>query len=295
MVDAMTVPNTEVTAANGVVYRYRRWGESADGVPMIFLQHFRGNLDNWDPLLVDAIAEQREVILVDNVGVGGSSGVVPPTVAQMATDLLAFVDALGLQLYDLFGFSLGGFVAQEVALRRPTRVRAIVLAGTGPSGAPRMHGWRDDIRRESQHDQSTAESLLYIFFAHTETSRAKGKEFLGRIFARAADRDEPTTTDVRDAQYDAIVEWGIPDLSRLERLRGILQPTLILQGDDDLMIPTPGSHLMAGLIPNARIHIFPDAAHASIFQYPEEAAALTLDLLADLAAHHGSLENGENR
>jgi pimeloyl-ACP methyl ester carboxylesterase len=285
-VTALTAPNLDVTAGNGVSYRYRRFGaaDQADQVPLVFLQHFRGNLDNWDPSLVDAIAATREVILVDNTGVGGTTGRVPTTVAQMARDLLEFLDALGIRRYDLLGFSLGGFVAQEVALLRPTAVRALVLAGTGPSGAPRMHGWREDIRRESHHDQSTAESLLYIFFAHTDTSRALGGAFLQRIFSRTEGRDAPTTTAVRDAQYDAVLNWGIPDMSRLERLRGISQPTLILQGDDDLMIPTPGSHLLAGLIPDARIHIFPDAAHASIFQYPDEAAALVVDFLATRTA-----------
>ncbi|GAA2229016.1 alpha/beta hydrolase [Herbiconiux moechotypicola] len=282
-VTAATAPNLEIQAANGVRYRYRRFGTvTADRPPMVFLQHFRGNLDNWDPALIDAIAAQHEVILLDNTGVAGSSGRVPTSVGQMARDALEFLDALGVRRYDLFGFSLGGFVAQEIALLRPTAVRALVLAGTGPAGAPRMHGWREDIRRESHHDQSTAESLLYIFFAHTDTSRELGKAFLGRIFARQVDRDEPTTTAVRDAQYDAVLDWGIPDLSKLERLRGIVQPTLILQGDDDLMIPTPGSHLMAGLIPDSRLHIFPDAAHASIFQYPEEAAGIVRGFLAEV-------------
>lgn len=282
--NSLTAPNSAITASDGISYRYRRFGHSADGVPMVFLQHFRGNLDNWDPALVDPIAQEREVILVDYAGVGGSSGRVPATVARMARDTLFFLDALGVDRFDVFGFSLGGFVAQELALLRPTHVRSVVLAGTGPSGAPRMHGWREDIRRESHRDVSTAESLLYIFFAHTETSQSAGAEFLQRIFARTKDRDSATTTVVRDAQYDAIVEWGIPDMSRLERLRGIRQPTLVLQGDDDLMIPTPGSYLMAGLIPDARIHIFPDAAHASIFQYPAEAAEMVLALVSDVTS-----------
>jgi len=278
---AGTAPNGEVIGANGVTYRYRRFGTSADGIPLIFLQHFRGNLDNWDPALIDPIAAEREVVLVDNTGVGGSTGRVPTTVAQMARDLTEFLDALAVPRYDLFGFSLGGFVAQELALLRPTAVRTVTLAGTGPAGAPRMHGWREDIRRESHHDQSTAESLLYIFFAHTDTSRALGGEFLKRIFGRSEERDTPTTTAVRDAQYDAVLDWGIPDLSKLERLTAITQPTLILQGDNDLMIPTSGSHLMAGLIPNAQLHIFPDAAHASIFQYPDQAAEITTKFITD--------------
>jgi pimeloyl-ACP methyl ester carboxylesterase len=279
LITARTVQTGTVVAANGIEYAYRRFGHSTDGVPLVFLQHFRGNLDNWDPDLVDDIAAEREVILVDNAGVGASTGTVPSTVAEMARDLLAFTDALGVRTFDLFGFSLGGFVAQELALLRPWAVRLLVLAGTGPAGAPTMHGWREDIQREARLDVSTAESLLYIFFAHTDTSRALGTDFLGRIFSRE-DRDKPTTTTVRDAQYDAILAWGIPDFGKLQRLTAITQPTLILQGDDDLMIRTPGSHTLAGLIPDARLHIFPDAAHASIFQYPHEAARLVLEFVA---------------
>jgi pimeloyl-ACP methyl ester carboxylesterase len=276
---SVNAPTRSVEAENGETYAYRRFGTSGDGVPMIFLQHFRGNLDNWDPALVDNVASRREVILVDNTGVGASTGVVPPSVSQMAHDMAAFLRALSITRYDLFGFSLGGFVAQELALLRPNEVRTITLAGTGPAGAPRMHGWREDIYRASHHDQSTAESLLYIFFAHTDASRAKGVEFIHRLGLRTNDRDKPTTTAVRDAQYDAVVEWGIPDLGKLELLLAIRQPTLVLQGDDDLMIPTPGSHVLAGLIPDARVHIFPDAAHASIFQYPTETAQLVNDFV----------------
>lgn len=279
----VTVATETVTAANGVDYAYRRFGSSPDGVPMVFLMHFRGNLDNWDPALVDSIAAEREVILVDNAGVGASTGTVPSTVAQMARDLLAFIDALGIRTFDVFGFSLGGFVAQDLALLRPWAVRSVVLAGTGPAGAPKMHGWREDIERESRHDVPTPQNLLYIFFAHTDTSRVLGVEFLGRISART-DRDAPTTPAVRDAQYDAVLDWGVPDIAKLERLTAIRQPTLILQGDDDLMIRTPGSHTLAGLIPNAQLHIFPDAAHASIFQYPEEAARLVREFISTATA-----------
>jgi len=273
----LEVTNQTVEASNGITYAYRRLGSSADGIPIIFLMHFRGTLDNWDPVLVDAVAAQREVILVDNTGVGASTGSTPSTVREMAADLIAFTDALGLRQFDVFGFSLGGFVAQEIALTRPWALRSLILAGTGPAGAPRMHGWREDIARESRLDESTAQSLLYIFFAHTETSSALGVDFLKRIFARTEGRDEPSTLATRDAQYDSVLEWGIPDFSKLQRLTGIYQPTLIIQGDNDLMIPTPLSHLMAGLIPDARIHIFDDAAHASIFQYPAETGQLILD------------------
>jgi pimeloyl-ACP methyl ester carboxylesterase len=262
---------TEFVEAAGVTYAYRRFGRPS-AVPLVLLQHFRGNLDNWDPAFTDALADEREIILVNAPGVGSSTGAPKHTVAETAQSILAFLDALGLREIDLLGFSLGGFVAQDLALMRPWAIRRLVLAGTGPKGAPGMHGWRDDIQENARHDEGTGEDLLYLFFAHTETSQAKGMEFLGRFLQRTEDRDPTTTRTVREAQYDAVLEWGIPNHAALQRLTGIACPTLILQGDDDLTIPSKASHLMAGLSPDAALRIYPDAAHGSIFQYPTEAA-----------------------
>jgi pimeloyl-ACP methyl ester carboxylesterase len=257
--------------AAGVDFAYRRFGSPAE-LPLVMLQHFRGNLDNWDPALTDALAAEREVLLVDYPGVGSSTGEPSHTIASTARQMIAFADALGLAEIDLLGFSIGGFVAQEIALVRPTLVRRLVLAATGPKGAPGMHGWRDDIAAAAR-GESKPENLLYIMFAHTDASQAKGMEFLGRFMERQDGRDAPTSDAARDAQYDAIVEWGIPDHAALQRLTGIRSPTLVIQGDGDLMIPTKLSHLMAGLIPDAQIRIYPDAAHGFLFQYPAEVAA----------------------
>jgi pimeloyl-ACP methyl ester carboxylesterase len=250
---------------------FRRFGAPA-AMPLLMLQHFRGNLDNWDPALTDALAGEREVILVDYPGAGSSTGEFGPTIADTARRMIAFADALELTEIDLLGFSVGGFVAQEMALIRPALVRRLVLAATGPKGAPGMHGWRDDIAAHAR-GESKPENLLYIMFAHTDTSQAKGMEFLGRFMARTENRDAPTSIALRDAQYDAIVEWGIPDHGALQRLAGIQCPTLIIQGDTDLMIPTKLSHLMAGLIPDAQIRIYPDSAHGFLFQQPREVAS----------------------
>jgi pimeloyl-ACP methyl ester carboxylesterase len=262
---------TRSLEAAGVDFAYRRFGHAGE-LPVVMLQHFRGNLDNWDPALTDALATEREVILVDYPGVGSSTGEPSSSIAETARQMIAFVDALGLPQVDLLGFSIGGFVAQEIALVRPGLVRRLVLAATGPKGAPGMHGWRKDIAAAAR-GESKPENLLYIMFAHTETSQAKGKEFLGRFMERQEGRDAPTSDAARDAQYDAIVEWGIPDHAALQRLTGVQSPTLIVQGDDDLMIPTKLSHLMAGLIPDVRIRIYPDAAHGFLFQYPTDVAA----------------------
>jgi len=264
------IAETLVIEVAGVEFAYRRFGRPAE-LPLVMLQHFRGNLDNWDPALTDALAANREVVLVDYAGVGRSTGEPAPTIASSARQMIAVLDALGLVEVDLLGFSIGGFVAQEIALVRPALLRRLVLAATGPKGAPGMHGWREDIAAAAR-GESKPENLLYVMFAHTDESQSKGREFLARFLERQQDRDAPTSDAVRDAQYDAIVEWGIPDHAALQRLTGIASPTLVIQGDTDLMIPTKLSHLMAGLIPDARIRIYPDAAHGFLFQYPDEAA-----------------------
>jgi pimeloyl-ACP methyl ester carboxylesterase len=274
-----TAPNLSIDVANGTTYAYRRFGKEST-MPVVFLQHFRGNLDNWDPALIDDIAVEREVILVDNSGVGLSTGITPHTVTGLARDVLDFVDALGLKKIDLFGFSTGGFVAQEMVLLRSRLVRRLILAGTGPEGGREMHGWNEDVSGHAFKDVQGAEDVYSLFFAPTETSQAKGVEFVRRIFTRALDRDETPALAVRDAQAEAIADWGIPDMSKLARLAGITQPTLVANGNNDIMVPTVNSYLLAGHIPNAELVIYPDAGHGFLFQYPHEFAAAVNGFLA---------------
>jgi pimeloyl-ACP methyl ester carboxylesterase len=270
----LTASNESIEAANGVTFAYRRFGNTdTAALPLVCFQHYRGNLDNWDPALVDAIAEQREVILFDNAGVGGSSGTVPHTVTPMAYDALAFIDALGLEQIDILGYSMGGFVAQELTLVRPRLVRRLVLAGTGPQGGVEQHGYRDEVNGNATADEPGAEDLLALFFERSETSVAKGWEFVERIFTRTEDRDVATDLRTRDAQLDAVTTWGIPDASRLNRLAGITQPVLAVNGENDRMVPTPNTFLLAERLPNAQLKIYPDAGHGFLFQYPAEFAA----------------------
>lgn len=277
----LTAPNESIGAANGVTFAYRRFGNTdTAALPLVCFQHYRGNLDNWDPALVDAIAEQREVILFDNAGVGGSSGVVPHTVTPMAYDALAFIDALGLEQIDILGYSMGGFVAQELILIRPRLVRRLILAGTGPQGGVEQHGYRDEVNGNATADEPGAEDLLTLFFERSETSVAKGWEFVERIFTRTEDRDVGTDLTTRDAQLDAVTTWGIPDASRLNRLAGITQPVLAVNGENDRMVPTPNTFLLAERLPNAQLKIYPDAGHGFLFQYPAEFAAELEEFLA---------------
>jgi pimeloyl-ACP methyl ester carboxylesterase len=265
----LTAENLSVEVGD-VSFAYRRFGDAQTGAPpLVMLQHFRGNLDSWDPALVDRLAQDREVVLVDNRGVGGSTGVVPEDVTAMARDALAFIDALGLEQIDLLGFSLGGYVAQELVLLRPRVVRCLVLAGTAPQGGPDLHRWSEDVYALATPDQPIAEDLLGLFFSSSEQSQAKGLESVGRLYQRAVDRDEPTDLATRDAQLAAITAWGIPDESKLNRLAGITQPTLVANGDNDTMMHTQNSHLLAERLPSAQLRIYPDAGHGFLNQYPE--------------------------
>ncbi|KQX07750.1 alpha/beta hydrolase [Leifsonia sp. Root1293] len=271
-VSQYTAPNLRIDGPNGSTYAYRRFGRTGT-TPVIFLQHFRGNLDGWDPDLVDPISAEREVVLYDPSGIGLSTGAIPDTFRDFARDALTFIDTLGFTQVDIFGFSIGGMIAQEVALQRPALIRRLILAGTGPEGGRNMHGWTDIPRAHAMKDEQGAEDILYLFFAPTPDSQAKGGEFVGRIFTRTDDRDALPSLAVRDAQAAAAIEWGIKDYSRLARLENILQPTLVANGDNDIMVPTENSYLLAGHLPNARLSIYPNANHGFLFQYPTEFAA----------------------
>jgi pimeloyl-ACP methyl ester carboxylesterase len=265
--------NQMVSAANGVDYAYRSTGAS-DGTPLVALQHFRGNLDNWDPALIDDLASSRRVITFDNRGVAASSGRTPSTFAQMALDAIDFIDALELRQVDLLGFSIGSFVAQEIALVRPGIVRKVVLASSAPQGASGMHGWAPDVISAVGQPETSPEGYLSVFFARSDTSRAVGQEVTRRLFgARTVDRDAATSWQTRLAQYDAVCTWGEPNHSLLERVSAIEQPVFVANGEDDPMILPRYSYLLAGLIPGARLKIYPDSAHGFLFQHHAEFAA----------------------
>src|SRR5947208_10338641 len=261
-----------ITADNAIEYAYRELGEGE--VPLVLLQHFRGNLDNWDPALIDALAADRRVVTFDNVGVGASTGRTPNTVEAMAHAAIAFLEAMDFQRVDLLGFSIGSFVAQEIALVRPGLLRRVVLASSAPQGAAGMHGWAPEVIGAVGAPETTPQGYISVFFAATDTSREAGQQAAGRIFgARTTDRDEPTTWQTRQAQYDAVCAWGIPNHSLLQRLAAIDPPVFVANGDSDTMIPPGYSYLLAGLLPNARITIYPDSAHGFLFQHHSRFAA----------------------
>ena len=265
------LPNKLVSAANGIDYAYRDAGDG--GVPLVLLQHFRGNLDNWDPALIDALASDRRVVTFDNAGVGGSTGTTPNTIEQMAHDAVDFITALDLGQVDILGFSIGSFIAQEIALTRPALVRRLVLASSAPRGAADMHGWAPEVMRAVGQPQIGPEGFLAVFFTLSPASQQAGQEMIGRMYTRTEDRDAETSWATREAQYDAVNTWGIPDHSQLQRLSAIGMPVFVANGDSDPMILPHYSYLLAGLIPHARVKLYPDSAHGFLYQHHAEFAA----------------------
>ena len=263
--------NKRISAENGVEYAYRETGEGP--VPLVLLQHFRGNLDNWDPALIDALATSRHVVTFDNAGVGASSGTTPNTIEEMARRATAFLNAMACDRVDLLGFSMGSFVAQEIALARPDVVRKLILASAAPRGAAGMHGWAPDVIGAVGQREGSAEGYLAVFFTESDASKQAGQEALGRMYSRQQDRDEETGWATRLAQYDAVCDWGIPEHAALERVSAIEVPVFIANGDSDPMILPHYSYLLAGLIPQAKLKLYGDAAHGFLFQHHAEFAA----------------------
>jgi pimeloyl-ACP methyl ester carboxylesterase len=272
-------PTQRVSGANGVEYAYRDVGK--DDVPLIALQHFRGNLDNWDPELIDALTSDRRVVTFNNVGVASSSGQTPNSIKAMAHGAISFIEAMGFEKADLLGFSIGSFVAQEIALIRPDLLRRVVLASSAPEGAAGMHGWAPDVIGAVGKPEANAEGYLQVFFPPSDSSQKAGQQAAGRIYGRTSNQDEQTTWQTRQAQYDAVCSWGIPNHSLLQRVMAIDLPVFVANGDSDPMILPRYSYLLAGLLPNARLTIYPDSAHGFLFQHHGPFAADVNAFLAE--------------
>ncbi len=261
-----TAPTQFVETA-GVRFAYRRFGVS-DGIPLVFIPHILGNLDSWDPLVTDGLAQGREVILFDNAGIAGSSGEVPATFAEMARSAGAFIDALSLPRVDVLGFSIGSMIAQEIVLEYPDLVRRLVLVGSAP-----RNGDGIPLTPESQAIFTNTYGDLddfWIdgFFTASAASKAAGRAFLKRRDARVENRDVPISDRVQPAQLAALQEWGKPLGERFAYLKDIRIPVLIVGGKSDIIFYTINAFYLEQNLPNAQLIVYPDAAHGSLFQYP---------------------------
>jgi pimeloyl-ACP methyl ester carboxylesterase len=267
---------TQTIDVGGVQFAYRQLGPST-GVPVVFLTHLAAVLDNWDPRIVDGIAARHRVITFDNRGVGASSGSAPTTIEQMASDAVAFIRALGFDQVDLFGFSMGGMIAQVIAAQEPRLVRKMILAGTGPAGGDGI----DKVTRISYLD--TARGLLtrrdpkeFLFFTRTPNGRAAAKEFLARLEERTNDRDKAISLGAFRAQLKAIHRWGQQGPADLSSIH---QPALVMNGESDKMVPTKNTIDLDRRLPNSQLVLYPDAGHGGVFQFHEDFVKRALEFL----------------
>jgi pimeloyl-ACP methyl ester carboxylesterase len=258
---------TQYAEGGGIRFAYRRFGLPGRP-PLMFYQHFMGTMDDHDPALSDAFASDREVILFNNTGVASSSGIVPDTIEAMARDAITFTDALGLTTIDVVGHSMGGLVAQEVALARPDLVRRLVLVGTGPRGGEGIGARPDWVGKLFARKYQRQEDMwLPILFAPTRASQAAGRAYIERIVARA-DRDTPVSDQSIAAQRAAIAAYGAAKDPSYANLKGLELPVLVVNGTDDIIIPTINSYILQQFLPDAELILYPDAGHGSHFQYP---------------------------
>jgi len=264
-VSHITAP-TEFIEVDGDRFAYRRWGAGV-GTPVVLIQHFRGGMDHWDPLLTDGLAAGREVILVNGRGVASSSGTPRNRIEDMADDLAEVIKAMGLSKVDVLGFSLGGYVAQDVARRHPELVRKLILVGTGPRGGdPTMD---PQVLEVAPRPVPTVDDFLFLFFGRSEAAQQAGRDFWERRHLRV-DQDPPSSPEVAQAQIESLGGWLTP-LSAdapFAHLGEIGHPTLVVNGVHDVMIATINSWHLSQNIPNAQLIVYPDAGHGSQFQYP---------------------------
>jgi pimeloyl-ACP methyl ester carboxylesterase len=251
-------------------YAYRRFG-MGPGLPLLCLQHFTGTLDNWDPAVADPLASGREVILFESAGLGRSSGKVPQTVAGMAAHALAFMDGLGLKICDVLGFSLGGMVAQQMAVDRPPVFRRLILVGTAPRGGEDiMHLEKPSLAKYLGDPKLQGYTVLQkLFFAPTPSSQSAGEAFIGRLVQRKDDREPISGPEIAQAQMAAFREWDQITGERFVVLKDIRQPILVVNGVHDEMIPVRNSYWLSENLPNAVLLTYPDSGHGSLFQFHE--------------------------
>jgi pimeloyl-ACP methyl ester carboxylesterase len=269
MVHTHQTAPTQFVEANGIRLAYRRFG-NASGVPLVFNQHFTGTMDHWDPAVTDGLANEREVILFNNAGVSSSSGQVPTSIEGMAANAVAFIGALGLSKVDVLGFSIGGFVAQEVAGQAPGLVRRLVLVGTGPRGGKGMANLTPEAQQIFGATYQEPDHLwLAVHFTKSEASQAAGRGFLKRFRLRKENRDPEVNEKVAPAQLEALVKWGIQFDKAYDYLKSIRQPTLVVNGGNDVIVYSVNSFILQQHLPNAQLILYPDANHGSQYQYPE--------------------------
>jgi len=276
-VDWKNVPTRRITAG-GVEFAYRELGTNNPGTPVVFLTHLAAVMDNWDPRIVDGFAAKHRVVTFDNRGIGASSGSPATSMEQMAKDAITFIKAMGFEQVDLFGFSMGGMIAQEIVLMEPQLVRKMIITGTGPAGGEGI----SKVARVTYLDMvrgwlSLQDPKQFLFFTRTPSGIHAGKEFLGRLKERSENRDKEITLRALQAQLKALRSWGSKEPADLSRVH---QPVLVANGDSDRMVPSSNTRNLARRLPNSELIIYPDSGHGAVFQFHADFVPKALEFLA---------------
>jgi pimeloyl-ACP methyl ester carboxylesterase len=276
---------TQFVDANGICFAYRRFGKTG-GVPLVFNIHFTGTMDHWDPAVTDGLAQDREVILFNNAGISSTSGEVPQSIEEMAANAAAFIKALDLTQVDVLGFSMGGLIAQQLALADPQLVRRLILVGTGPRSGEGMQSLTPEAQDIFGAAYEEPDHLwLRVHFSPSEASQAAGRKFLQRLRLRPEERDPEVNGKVAPAQLAALAKWGEPRANPFDYLKALAQPTLVINGDNDVIIYSINSWILQQNIPNAQLIIYPDANHGSLYQYPERFVTHVAQFLSESGEH----------
>ena len=276
--DQWTNVPTQFISADGINFAYREYGQHNGGTPVIFLNHLAAVLDNWDPRIIDGIAAKHHIVVFDNRGVGASTGKPAKSIEQMADDAITFIQAKGFKKVDLFGFSMGGMISQEIVLKQPNLIRKMILSGTGPAGGTgistvgRVSNW--DLVRGLATRQ---DPKVYLFFTRTDNGKAAAKAFVQCINERTENRDKEITISAYRAQLKALKKWGNKKSADLSIIQ---QPVLVANGDHDRMVPTVNTYDLAKRLPNSALIIYPDAGHGGIFQFHHDFVKQSLTFLA---------------
>lgn len=269
---------TQTLTAGGVTYAYRELGQQHGGTPVVMLTHLAAVLDNWDPRIVDGIAARHHVIAFDNRGIGASTGSPASSMEQMADDAITFIKAKGLQQVDLLGFSMGGMVAQEIVLKEPALVRKMVLAGTGPAGGEGISSVAGVTNYDILRGLFTGQDpKQFLFFTRTPGGIEAGKAFLARLQERTENRDKDISVSAFIAQLQSLRAWGQKAPADLSVVK---QPVLVVNGDEDRMVPTVNTHDLAKRLPNSQLIVYPDAGHGGLFQFHADFVRSALEFLA---------------